>query len=311
MTTATNTDAFRDYISNIANMPLLGEILSWEPHGPHQYTTIVDALRESGLNTTELNELKPRNVFRRACSKLEKEGKRIIRKLHEDKQFLKVQFTTEEKNHERLNYNYEAAVTINKETGELTCDDEQVLKKAKDTFNAVIGVRTTNDISSLLRQMLKKQAGGLFPLPGPGGYYFIPEKMLELNKKIEKFIYTIGGRIARIPVPAGTPHGNRSVRDAVASGIEDMIEAHRKVIDNLDKDSRKATFTRRMKKIKEDRFKIECFSEYLTAEKDRLTQSLDDCMKLLEEKMELIMQKDIEESEQQESPVATPTGDTV
>jgi hypothetical protein len=34
-------------------------------------------------------------------------------------------------------------------------------------------------------------------------------------------------------------------------------------------------------------------------------------MKLLEEKMELIMQKDIEESEQQESPVATPTGDTV
>ena len=66
----------------------------------------------------------------------------------------------------------------------------------------------------------------------------------------------VTGRLSRFPVPAGTPHGDRSVKDAVAGGIATLIGEHRAAVAAFGSDTRESTLERAAERIRVTRHKI-------------------------------------------------------
>ena len=64
-------------------------------------------------------------------------------------------------------------------------------------------------------------------------------------------IKLLNGNLRRFPVPAGTPHGDRSVKEAVAGGIASLIEEHRQAVALFGSDTRASTLERAAERIKQ------------------------------------------------------------
>ena len=92
--------------------------------------------------------------------------------------------------------------------------------------------------------------------------------------KIQALLGRLNGRVARFPVPAGTPHGDRSVKETVAAGIGALIAEHRAAIAAFGTDTREGTLTRAAERIKQVRFKVSAYAAYLAEERDRLERDL-------------------------------------
>jgi hypothetical protein len=82
------------------------------------------------------------------------------------------------------------------------------------------------------------------------------------------------GNLRRFPVPAGTPHGDRSVKEAVACGIEALIADHNKAIEGFGEDTRPDTLERAAERIRLTRHKVESYSVLLAEERSRLEREL-------------------------------------
>ena len=92
--------------------------------------------------------------------------------------------------------------------------------------------------------------------------------------KVQAFLGRVNGRLARFPVPEGTPQGDRSVRDAVAGGIGAMIADHRAAVEGFGADTRKDTLERAAERVKQVRHKLSAYAEYLADERLRLEREL-------------------------------------
>ena len=78
----------------------------------------------------------------------------------------------------------------------------------------------------------------------------------------------------RFPVPAGTPHGDRSVKEAVAAGLADLIAEHRAAVAGFDADTRPDTLKRAAERVRQTRFKVEAYAAYLADERGQLDREL-------------------------------------
>ena len=88
-----------------------------------------------------------------------------------------------------------------------------------------------------------------------------------------------------VPVPAGTPHGDRSVKEAVENGLHDLIEEHRKAVAEFTTDTRESTVERAAERIRQTRFKVQAYAEYLGAAKEGLLGQLADAQDELRKKV--------------------------
>ena len=87
---------------------------------------------------------------------------------------------------------------------------------------------------------------------------------------MQRFLSRINGQVLRFPVPAGTPEGNRSVKESVAAGLSSLIEEHREAVASFGEETRDDTLTRAADRIRQTRLKIEGYAELLAEEKARL-----------------------------------------
>jgi hypothetical protein len=94
--------------------------------------------------------------------------------------------------------------------------------------------------------------------------------------RVQLFLGKINGRLARFPVPAGTPEGDRSVKESVAAGLSELIAEHEAAIASFGEDTRADTLQRAAERIRLTRFKIEVYAKYLQGEHDRLERELND-----------------------------------
>jgi hypothetical protein len=269
-----------------ADGPLLGEIITWSCSGAAiRHIDLIDALRECNLDESVARELAPRHAFARACKKLSEA--RIIRQVLEDAFTIRFQFTAEHKEGDRFSYDFETLLTLEKATGKVTCDLPGLATLAQEELDRCIQVRTGADLTRILQKLFERTAD-LFPIREQGGAYFCPQEHVGFVEKVQAFLGRLNGRMQRFPVPAGTPQGDRSVKESVAAGLEALIADHREAIERFGDDTRSDTFERAAERIRQTRFKIEAYSAYLSDERGRLDRELAATARCLRSKIESI-----------------------
>ncbi len=67
---------------------------------------------------------------------------------------------------------------------------------------------------------------------------------------MQSLLGRLGGLVLRFPVPAGTPEGDRSVKDAVAAGLAALIAEHRQAIAAFGTDTRDGTLDRAADRVR-------------------------------------------------------------
>lgn len=263
---------------------LLGEILSWSCAGLSvKHIDLVDALRDSGLDENVAREMLPRHAFSRACRKLAKD--RIIRPLSENTTTLTFQFTSESRADGRYQYTLETLLKLEKQTGKVECDLPGLATYAQELLDHHIAVRDGSDVTRVIQRLFERRAD-LFPVRPQGGCYFCPAEHRAFLDQIDEFVKKVGARLWRFPVPAGTPHGDRSVKEAVASGLSSIIQEHRQAVEEFGADTRDSTLERAAERIRLTRHKVSAYSAYLAEERERLERDLSEASEELRKKVE-------------------------
>jgi hypothetical protein len=265
---------------------LLGEIITWSAFAVKvSHLALVEALRDGGLDEGVARELAPRHAFARACKRLSEA--RIIRPVSEDAATIKFQFTAERREGGRYTYELETLLTLDKATGKVSCDLPGLATLAQEELDRCVAVRTGRDVTRVVQRLFERQAD-LFPIREQGGAYFVPAEHTAFLGKVEGFLRRLNGRVSRFPVPAGTPQGDRSVKDAVAAGLAALIAEHEAAVATFGADTRPDTLGRAAERIRLTRHKVEAYGCYLAEERARLEGDLAEASRKLREKVEAI-----------------------
>jgi hypothetical protein len=263
---------------------LLGEILTWSCSGLRiQHTDLIEALREAGLDEGVARELAPRHAFSRACKRLSQQ--RIIRQIGEDARSIRFQFTQEQREGDHFTYALETVLSLDKVTGKVRCDLPGLATLAQEHLDECIAVRTGSDLTRVIQRLFERQAD-LFPIREKGGCYFSPVEHTAFVDRIDRLLQTLRGNLRRFPVPAGTPQGDRSVREAVAAGLATLIAEHEAAVESFGSDTRPDTIERAARRIQQTRFKLEAYACYLAEERSRLERDLARTQTRLRERIE-------------------------
>ncbi len=273
-------------VSVSASTRLLGEVIAWACPGLSvTHTALVDALESAGLDPGVARELAPRHAFARACRVLS--DRRIIRPVAEDATTIKFQFTSESREVDRYEYTLETMLTLDKQTGSVTCELPGLATMAQEELDRCIAVRNGCDVTRIVQKLFERQAD-LFAIRPAGGTYFVPQRHTGFIDKIQDLLNRVGGRLLRFPVPAGTPEGDRSVTQAVADGLAAVVAEHRHAVAQFGNDTRHDTLERAAEKIRTTKYKLTVYAEYLAGEKERLDRAVANAEIELREKVEQI-----------------------
>jgi hypothetical protein len=263
---------------------LLGEILTWSCSGVSiKHRDLVAALRDSDLDESVARELAPRHAFARACKRLSE--RRIIRQVAEDEHTIRFQFTEETREGDRYRYELETVLTLEKATGKVRCDLPGLAALAQEHLDDCLAARNGSDVTRCIQRLFERNAD-LFPIREKGGCYFVPHEHADFVDRIASLVGRLNGSLRRFPVPAGTPHGDRSVQEAVAGGLESLIVEHLGAIAGFGEDTRPSTLERAAQRIRQTRLKLEGYSEYLAEQRGRLEKRLAEASERLRQKVE-------------------------
>jgi hypothetical protein len=265
---------------------LLGEVLAWACPGVSvTHSDLVRALEDAGLDPGVARELAPRHAFSRACKRLS--DQRIIRPVSEDAATVKFQFTQESREGDRYEYRLETTLTLDKQTGAVTCELPGLAAVAQEELDRCIAARTGGDVTRVIQKLFERRAD-LFSIRPQGGCYFCPACHVAFVDQIQDLLSRVGGRLLRFPVPAGTEEGDRSVTQAVADGLAAVVAEHRAAVAQFGTDTRADTLQRAAEKIRTTRFKLVAYAEYLAGERERLEHAVADAERELRDKVEAI-----------------------
>jgi hypothetical protein len=263
---------------------LLGEVISWTcPALSVKFPSLLEALRSAELDESVARALQPRHAFSRACRKLS--DSRIIRQVGEDEHHLTFQFTAESRQGDKFEYTLETLLRLDKQTGVVNCHLPGLAQLAQERLDHALENRSGADITRVIQRLFDRQAD-LFPIRDAGGVYFVAERFGEFVDRVQKFVSTVGGRLARFPVPAGTPQGDRSVQVAVAEGLSAVIAEHRAAVTSFGEDTRESTIRRAAERVRGTRFKLEAYADLLLEERGRLERELAEAAQALRAKVE-------------------------
>ena len=274
---------------------MLGEIITWKIQGVAiSHADLLAGLMASDLDCDVAKELAPRNAFARACSKLDSE--RIIRKIAEDHEKISFQFTREALEEGKFSYHFESLLFLNKYSGGITSENLELEQLAKAEFGRCMEERTANDVTKIVQRLFERHAD-LFSIRDQGGAYFVPEIHHDFVVKVESFVRNIGGSLQRFPIPAGSPQGDRAVQEAVANGLQGIIDEHMEAVEKFGGDTRPDTLHRAEEKIRITRLKIEGYRLYLDKKRSDLEASLQQASELLRSRMSFLMEVPSAEAE--------------
>jgi hypothetical protein len=255
-----------------SNIDLLGEIVAWDINSGRE--THVDFLRtalEASKIDISVEDLSNISAFGRACTKLRED--RAIDKVVVGKHSTKFQLTDRANDGDRIDYSYRCTVEIDHLTGDITCNDTEILHKAVELFDHARCHRSNQDISRLVQRLFKRNSE-LYALNSKGVAYFVPQKFVDFTAKVERFLSFIGGRLSRFPVPRGTEEGNRSVKHAVADGLSGLITELNTAVLHWTDSTTKGAMESALRNFDKIEFKVSAYADYLESEQGRLLEEV-------------------------------------
>jgi len=277
----------RDMLAHAKQTELLGEVVSWNcSKACVSHKDLVKLLENLELPTCLMPDLPVQSAFRRACKSLGQ--KRLVKVLEENAETISFQFTLEKRDAEFFIYQTEAKLTVAKDTGRVTCGIEELKEAVQRELDLELSRRKGADIGRILVRLID-QNGGLFPIRPQGGCYFVAQRHQDFVNKLESLVLRLGCTILRFPVPSGTREGDRSVKDAIANGLSNLVNEYRLMIDAFGDDTREGTFEKAASQLQQARFKVETYASYLAGEQARLESLLDEASAKLKEKVASLM----------------------
>ena len=277
----------RDMLAHAKQTKLLGEVVSWNcSKACVSHIDLLKAMESLCLPTNLLPDLPIQAAFRRACKALGQ--KRLVRALEEDSERIAFQFTLERREGAFFSYEVEAKLSVEKDSGTVTCEVQDLQEAVQKELNAELTRRRGTEIGKVLIKLIE-QNGGLFPIRPQGGCYFIAQEHLPFLNKLESFALRLGCSIMRFPVPAGTPEGDKSAKHAIANGLALLVNEYLQTIEAFGTDTREATFEKAASQIQQARFKVEAYAGYLAEEQACLESLLDEAAEKLRSKVEGLM----------------------
>ena len=185
---------------------------------------------------------------------------------------------------------------LNKYSGGITSENFELEQLAKEEFGRCMAARTATDVTRLVQRLFERHAD-LFSIRDQGGVYFVPEIYHDFIAKVETFVSNIGGSLQRFPIPAGSPQGDRAVQEAVANGLQAIIDEHMEAVQKFGEDTRPDTLRRAEEKVRLTKMKIEGYGFYLDKKREDLESSLQDASELLRSRMSFLIEAPSEEAE--------------
>lgn len=270
------------FAETVSGMSVLGEIITWNPRGPHTHAAVVKALSDASLEPKVAKEFLPANAFNRALKKLEEE--RLIDVLGEDGSQITFQFSkrleAEDSEGRAFEYKKELRLRLDKENGNITCKDAAVKAKAEKELERSMTERTTSDISTIIDRLFRgyvtaNPTGDLIPIRDQGGAYMVLATHAGFVDKMQTFIEALGGKMNRFPVPAGSKHGDAAVQNQLSVMLAGLIGEHKAAVGKFTLHTRADSIKTAATKINDTRVKIEAYSSYLREESDRLLGEVD------------------------------------
>lgn len=293
-----------ELVRSFSGVDLFGELVTWSCGGVKvSYHQVLAALKAADLDQNVARKLLPRNAFKRACKELSRN--RVIREVKELSSVseLVFQFTAETKgDDQKFRYEIEALVRINRETGRIDCEQQELKDRAQGLLDDAIEGRTGSDVTRIIQRLFEQNAD-LFPVRDRGGIYFVPIAFREFVNKIQVLMGKIGGSLDRWPIPAGMVESKASVKDSLTAGLDKSIQDHFDAIDLFSESTRADTFQRHEAHIETTRFKLEAYKELLEDRKDALEAALNKAREKLLARM-AGMFSDFDEDLPEKSPVS-------
>jgi len=272
---------------------LLGEVVCWDLRAVEVPLDAVEtALRDAGLPTAAVSDLRPTTAFSRAVADLK--ANRTIDRIkpqdggapRADDGLIRFQFTRKELEASglRLDFSYETVCTLDPSDGEITCPDEDIQDHARRMFAHATTHRNTSDITRTIQRLFRDHAD-LFPISPKGVAYFVPDEHRAFTAAIEQFLRAVGGQLLRFPVPKGTPEGNRSVKESVEAGLEAMRHDLDMTLADWDAKTRAGTMDKAVAEWRTIQHKALAYSEYLGERQQGLLDHLNATKKRLAAKI--------------------------
>lgn len=287
-----------------------GELVWWDPVEEASLRKVQEALRLAGFPDALARESLPRDAFSRAIKQLS-DG-RLIEPIDEaeTEDQLKFQFTRKALEEDaggdkKIDYSFETFLYLNKKNGDIKCDNARLKEKAEAEFDRCMGMRTPSHITALTKRIYMNDAKNrpselrLFPMRSAGGLYFVPELVVDVNERVDKFRRYLGGSLLRIPLiktwvgaDGERVHAKGSdeiVSDAMMGGIESVVVELEREIGKFDDDTKPASMEHKAERIKVLMHKVESMAEYFGDKKEKTLERLRGSKKLLRDKVNSLM----------------------
>ena len=265
---------------------LLGYVMTWDVgSGKHDVVRIRESLLKAGLDESMVPNLNLKNAFVRALRALSKDS--LIDTVAKDEHCIRFQLTDKHvEGRDYIEFTRKAIVTLELDSGNVHCADNNVECSAKALLQSAMDLRTGPDISRYIKRMMESY-GDMFPLnPSKGVTYFVPIHHFDLLSKVEKFVQDLGGSLPLWPVPMGTERGNASVKVAVENGLETMAKDLEVALETWDATTQEYTKKRMWEKVEKLEFKMRSYSGYLQDRSSVAMDTLKDLRKKVQMKIE-------------------------
>ncbi len=267
---------------------LWGHVVAWEISAREiPIDTLKSALRDAGLSDAAAVDLRPTTALRRALADYRKE--RAIDKVSRDETYVTFQLTRKTLQDSRIDYGEEDIVKMDLNTGSISCEDTAIREHVCAMFAHAKDHRNTSDITRLVQRMFACNADLCPIVPSKGVAYFVPVEHADFCSQMDTFLHSIGGNMHRMPVPKGTPEGDRAVKESIETRLDTLTRELREAIDGWDDSTRRDTMERAAERWKILSHKTEAYAEYLGDRQSRLIEELAKAKAALVKK---IMRKD-------------------
>jgi hypothetical protein len=245
----------------IAGKPV--HIVHWKVDGIRTTQGRVQhALIEAGFDKKMSRERLPRHAWARAMQKCK--DKQLVEVISEDDKVIRFQFNVKDKTGPRAEYPFEAILVLAKKDGKVTPEEvdgvvpANALKLAGEAQTAVLeatAVRNGRDISALIRRLMTAAKVDLHPACGTGMFViFGNEDAIDNIDRFMKILDPAKDRCTRLKVDATDKATEKSVGEAVAVTMEDLIAKYKKAVADMcaeDAKTRPSTFKKAAERVQE------------------------------------------------------------
>ena len=285
-------------VQDLSQLKMLGECVCWggvaENWGKKNTRTQVEqALTSAGLDPKLAKVFSWELAFSRTCNELkeDKNNKRVIDVVRDDKDEILFQLS---RKHEKddldtlgvekeVEWKKETKILLNKTSGHLSSKNPRILEIARELLKKHKEERTTSDISIIVGKLFAEHSD-LIPIAH--GVYFVPEQYTPFTDQVHTFMRALGREMSRLPIPAGTQHGDQTVCNAVVTHIDNLLEELTTAVSNFSLTTQQNTVVNTASRINAVRSKLEAYATILGDKKDLILEKVEEANTQLITKLE-------------------------